>query len=263
MKIAINTKLRNILSVVVPVIALIFGVFVFLSRYAYAEDGHNSLLTTYIVACVVLFWALRKMSPVLLGLCLVVMLGTQVYAAQKFNWRQAYIENAVAGNPFPLEEMIISYPTYEDHLFTFLKKPDWVRFNSDCIQPALEKLPTGDHCGTPENIQAKYNIDIIGEMTVYAGKMQRTAKMLESGKMAKRSQYLACIAEKNCATIPLLPRGVDAEKMDPMSRDYLEIRQAFWSLVKDKKLSKETCNLTDICRALVNIGIVDQDAIPF
>ncbi|HEY8963700.1 MAG TPA: hypothetical protein VIN59_04470, partial [Alphaproteobacteria bacterium] len=228
-----------------------------------AEDGHNTVLTVYIVACLVLFVALRKMSVVLIALCLLVMLGSQVYASQKFDWRQAYIENAIAGKPFPLEEMITTYPTFEQHMFKFLKAPDWVRFNSECIQPALNNLPGNADCKTPEAIMLRYNIDILESMRQLTAKMQNTAKLLESGQMAKRSQYVDCIAQKNCVSIPLLPKGVDAEKMDPMSKDYLEIRQAFWSLIKDKKMSKETCNLTPMCRALVNLNIVKADSLPF
>jgi|GEM_PF-1345631 len=258
-----HDKLRLIVAMVVPLIVLIFGTLVMLSRYAYAEDGHNIILTIYIVGCILLFFALRKVSVVFIALLAVLLVGSQVYASQKFNWRQDYIDKANSGHPFPLEEMITAYPTYEEHIFSFLGAQDWVRFNNDCIQPALTSGLLMDQCRTPQEIQDRYRIDIFSAMGDLKHRMQNTAKRLEQGKLSRRSEYMDCIARKECATIPLLPKGVDATKLDPMSKDYIEIRQAFWSLVKDKKMSPGTCELTPICKALVQLGIVNTDSMPF
>jgi len=118
-------------------------------------------------------------------------------------------------------------------------------------------------CTSSEQIMVTYNIDIINAMRLHTGKMQRTAKMLEQGKLTKRSEYLQCIATKSCVSIPLLPKGVDADKLDPTSKDFIDIRQAFWSLVKDKKMSKETCGVTPICKALVSMRVINPESMPF
>ena len=243
--------------------ALGAGLFIFYSRYAYAEEGHDILAIAYLIGCIALFFGIRLWKILIMIVAVAALAGIQVYANQKFDWRQNYIQMAEMGQPFFLEELIDHYPTYEEHTFSFLNAPDWVRFNDDCIQPGLLNGVVPPRCTSFDLIQRYFNIDLATAMGTYFVKMKYTAKQIEEGKMKKRSDYASCIASKNCVTIPLLPKGVDAEKIDPTSRDYIGVRQAFWSLVNDKKMSQEVCALTPVCRALVNMKVVDPAKLPF
>lgn len=262
-KFKFRDNMRNVLSWVVLALFLVVGVFAYLGRYAYAEDGHNWYLFFYIIACGGLFIGVRRFNIGLIVAMLVLAFGLQMFANQKFNWRYEYVTNAVAGNPFALSEFIHEYPTYEEYLMRFMGDPDWVRLNRDYIQPALNDAPVGPHCATTDSIYVYYNIDIIDEMRRYANRMRQTAKQLDEGKLKRRQEYQDCIQRRSCATIPLLPKGVDAEQIDPMSQDYLDIRQAYWSLVNDKTLSPEVCTLTPMCKAMVKMGLVQANSLPF
>lgn len=239
------------------------GLASFYTRYPYAENGHNYLAMAYIGACFFLFYGIRLWKPKLLIVAVAVLVGSYAYATKKFDWREDYIKMAEMGQPFALEEYIDAYPTFEQHTFKFLKAPDWVGFNDDCVQPALVGQVIPPKCGGLELIQEHYNIDMMSVMSIHASKMRATAKKIEAGEMQKRTSYAECIARKECATIPLLPKGVDAEKLDPNSQDYIGIRQAFWSLVNDKKMSQQACALNMMCRALVAMKAINSDKIPF
>lgn len=250
-------------AVLTTVGALAIGFGAFYMRYAYAEDGHNLLAIGYLIACILLFFGVRMYNILILIIAVAACGGIQMYAMKKFDWRQGYIDLANMGQPFFLEEFIERYPTFEEHNFKFLKAPDWVRFNDECVQPALLNQVVLPRCTTFDLINRYYNIEMQPVMNIYYGKMRKTAKMVQEGKLKKRSEYAQCIANKSCATIPLLPKGVDAEKLDPTSRDFIGIRQAFWSLINDKKMSQEVCALTPVCRALVNMKVVDPAKLPF
>lgn len=250
-------------AITITLAALAVGLGAFYLRYAYAEDGLRYIVITYIVACFGLFFSIRLWKIILIGIFAAMMIATQLYATHKFDWRQNYIELANMGQPFFLEEFIDRYPTYEEHTFPFLGAPDWVRFNDECVQPALLNQVIPPRCASTDLIQRYYRLDVVMAMSTYYSRMKNTAKMVEEGKLKKRSQYAQCIADKQCATIPLLPKGVDAEQVDPSSKDYIGIRQAFWSLINDKKMSQQVCSLTPLCRALVNMKAIDPAKMPF
>lgn len=262
-KFKFKDHLRSVIAIGVTALMLIVGVFAYLGRYAYAEDGHNWYLFFYILTCGGLFWGIRRMNIGLIIAMVLLGIGIQVFANQKFNWRYEYVENALAGKHFELSEFIHEYPTYEQYLFNITGAPDWVRLNRQCIQPALNEQSTHPNCATTDMIFNNYNIDIIDEMRRYANRMRATAKQLDEGKLKRRHEYQACIQRGQCATIPLLPKGVDAEQIDPMSQDYLDIRQAYWSLVNDKTLTPAVCSLTPMCKAMVKMGLVQPNSLPF
>jgi len=242
---------------------LIVGLLVFWSRYEYAEQGHDLLAIFFIIACIGLFFGIRLWNIPILIVAIFVAVTTQIYASNKFSWRENYIQLAQMGQPFPLDEFIDHFPSYEEYTFKFLKAPDWVRFNEECVQPALSNQAVPPRCATFDLIQKYYYIDVRNVMQLHFGKMKKTAKMVQEGKMNKRSAYIDCIANKICAAIPLLPKGVDAGQIEQNSKDYIGVRQAFWSLIDDKKMSPQVCSLTPLCRALVNMKAVDPAKMPF
>ncbi len=259
----INERNLNILGIVAAVIAALAGAVVFYGRYPFAEPGTNYLIGAYGVCCFLLFFGIRLWKITIMAIAIFGLIGVQSYSARKFSWRENYISLAQMGQPFFLNEFIDHYPTYEEYTFEFMKAPDWVRFNDECVQPALTQNPVPPRCASFDLIQRYYRIDLRQAMSQHFAKMKRTATMVQEGKLSKRSAYAECIANKQCATIPLLPKGVDANAIDPGSQDYIGIRQAFWSLINDKKMSPTACALTPLCKALVNMRVVIPDKMPF
>jgi len=244
-------------------VAVLAGAGTFYVRYPYTEDGQAYLMIAYLLFILVLFFAIKLWKLPLIGVAVVFSISILGYANKKFDWRENYIQMAKLGQPFFLEEMIDRYPTYEEYTFDFLGAPDWVRFNEECVQPALLNQVVLGRCASFELIQRFYRIDMQAAMITHLNKMRETAKRIQEGQMKKRSEYIACLASKECAAIPLLPKGIDATRIDPTSRDYIGIRQAFWSLINERKMSQETCALTPICRALVNMKVVEPAKLPF
>lgn len=259
----IDEKKLKMMAVVTALGAAAIGSMTFYLRYPYIESGHGYIYAAYLGACIGLAVTLRMRNLALFVLALLAAIGFQIYAVKKFDWRQTYISMAEAGQPFALEEYIDTYPTFEEHLFTFLNMPDWVRFNQQCVQPALAQQPTAARCGSVDLIQRYYNIDIIASMTAHFEKMRFTARRIQSGDMKKSYEYAQCIANKQCASVPMLPKGVDANRIAGDSEEYIGIRKAFWSLVNDSKVTEEVCALTPVCRALVNLKVIDPQHMPF
>jgi hypothetical protein len=263
MKAPVSERLLTILGLIIAIGVALVGLFVFVGRYEYAEAGHDYLVMGYVAACFLLFFGVRLWNIPLFVLAVLACIGIQVYSSMKFDWREQYITQAQAGQPFPLEEYIDHYPSFEEHTFKILKSPDWVGFNNDCVQPALHNQPMAGQCGSFATIQQYYNIDIQTVMSQHYARMKNTAKMIQAGKMNKRTALVNCIANKGCASIPLLPKGVDANRIDPTSRDYIDVRQAFWSLINDKKMSADVCAADLLCKALTTMKAVDPAKLPF
>ncbi len=259
----LSERKMGFLALVALLAAVFIGGSMFYSRYPYAEDGTNTLIIVYLAGCAGLYFSVRLWKTALLGLCVTVIAASFIYTSLKFNWRESYIQMAEVGQPFFLEDVIDHYPTFEEYNFSFLGAPDWVRFNDECVQPALKNQTIPPRCASIDLIQRYYRVDVTAMMSALAERMRNTAKMVENGKLTKRSAYIGCIVEKVCAAIPLLPKGVDAKQIDPSSRDYLTVRQAFWSLVNDPKLSPEACELTPLCKALATMKAINPDRLPF
>lgn len=253
----------TIMGLLGSILTLTVGLLVFWSRYEFAEQGHDILAIIFMVACIGLFFGVRLWNIPILIVALFTAITVQIYASNKFGWRENYIQLAQMGQPFPLDEFIDHFPTYEEYTFRFLKAPDWVRFNEECVQPSLTNQVVPPRCANFDLIERYYHVDVRNAMSLHFGKMKKTAKMIQDGKMNKRSAYIDCISNKVCAAIPLLPKGVDAAQIEQNSKDYIGIRQAFWSLVDDKKMSPQVCSLTPLCRALVNMKAVEPGKLPF
>ena len=263
MKAPVSETLLTIIGLIIAIAAAAVGLFMFFSRYEYAEAGQNYLVMGYVASCFILFFGIRLWNIPLFVIAILALSGVMTYSQLKFSWREDYIESAKAGHPFELEEYIDHYPSYEEHLFKIMKAPDWVGFDEDCVKPALMNQSMAGQCGAIDLINQYYNIDVKRTMTEHYGRMKNTAKQIQAGKLNKRSAYIQCLASKTCATIPLLPKGVDANHIDPTSTDYIDVRTAFWSIINDKHMTLPVCNLTPLCKALINMRAVDAKRLPF
>ena len=253
-------------SLSIGLAVLAYGLFIFLTQWQYSEPGHETMLIGYLVGSVAIFFALRfsKLAiAVVIGVCLFLV---TLYAGQKFEWRKTYIQNAQNGNYFALEQYIDTYPSYEDHHFSWITNaPKWVDFSSDCYEPLLKsddlsetKKSLNTHCLSAESILSSYNIDVKTMINDHYRKMQNTAKMLEKGRLKNKRRFEGCINDKKCVMIPLLPAGTNVEQQ---SEDYLDIRKQFWSLINDKKMSQANCDFFDLCRVMTGAEIIPFDKI--
>lgn len=243
-----------------------YGFYMFLSQWAYSEAGHEYLLAAYILCSIVVFFSLR-MSKIGSAIFFVMILFFIIfYSNQKFEWRKSYIQDAAAGQYFPLEQYIESYPIYEQQTFPwFFDGPNWVAFSKECYEPFLSgtlaeaKKSVGRNCQEAELIRDYYGINLITVIKDHYSKMRKTAKQLQKGRFKTKKKFETCIQSKKCVMIPLLPAG--AEDITQQSKQYLDIRKQFWSLINDDKISVQNCNFFDICRIAVITDLLTMDDI--
>lgn len=246
-----------ILSLIVSVLCLIGGVSHMLSQWQYYESGQGILLVAYLLACFLLFFAVRFIKPMQI-LAAFLLLGLIVfYANVKFDWRRTYITNAVKGDYFILEDYIAEYPSLEEYHFGWAwGEPAWVHFAEDCILPNISGQNTLPACRSAGSIQEQYNIDIRAAINEHFRKMQDTAKRIERGQMKSKEQYQDCLMRKQCAFIPLLPANADPERISRDSEDYLLTRRMFWSLINDTEISPEICEYMLLCRVMRDLSVI-------
>jgi hypothetical protein len=77
---------------------LVFGLYSFLSQWAYSEPGHEYLAITIAAVCTALFFTLRLSKIGVSIVLIVIFCVTWIYAGQKFEWRKDYVESAKKGN---------------------------------------------------------------------------------------------------------------------------------------------------------------------
>lgn len=243
------------ISIIVALIALIYGISFFQSNWAFSEDGHEYLFIGYALISIALFFTVR-FSKKALSFFLIVFLALVVfYSGQKFDWRQSYIQAAEAGKFFPLDPYIESYPTYEQHSFAWVTgTPKYVDFVENCYNPMLRDGEEGRNCKTSSLIKEHYDIDVKKIIRDHYKKMQSTASSLEKGRFKTKAQLEKCLQDKKCAKIPLLPP--EAEGIDQQSTEFMDIRLQFWSIVNDKRISEQNCNFFEFCRLMLEKDIV-------
>lgn len=240
------------------------GFYMFAKDWSYFENGQMGLIACFLAGLVGFFFAFSR-KKMALAILAVALCGLSVFASQKkYEWRRNYIESGRSGVPFPLEPYIDRYPPYEEYLLApWLGTPDWVRFSRECIEPVLKEEEPGKSCGNLGAIRQKYNIDVMAALNSYRNKMAQTAKKIADGKLTKKIDYMNCLSSRQCAEVPLLPPGVDADALDPESDDFIRIRRPFWQLVNDKTITPEICVYMNLCRVLGKTGAVslDQDVV--
>jgi len=251
------TRLFHSLPVALGVsIAFIFyGLSLFYGNWEYSEDGHEYLALIFVLMCVALFFALRLAKGALSIVSLIFIIGLLIYSGQKFDWRESYVTAAQAGHHFALDAYIDSYPTFEQHNFAgLLGEPQWVNFSKTCYEPLLKaedisraRKNLDRKCKTAATIREAYNVDIADMVNNYYRRMTTTARQIERERFRTKEQFAKCIQDKRCAMIPLLPEGV---QVSANSRDFLEIRNQFWSLINDKTISAANCDFFDFCRVM-------------
>lgn len=248
---------RKKVAVVSALLLLAAGMFLFITYRNFLDMGHIPLAVGYLILVIAVYVSLNKARIIPALLCLALAGGVLFLSLVKVQWSKDYLKSLTTRQAFILEDYIERYPTFEEYYFAgFLGVPDWVRFSRDCVEKALNKQPVAQNCRTADSIRDAYNIDIQKEINHFMGRMQSTAIKVKDGGITSGQQYQSCIAQRNCAPIPLLPENVDAEKISVRSKEYAEVRRAFWDLVEKKGLTKDICLSMLLCKAMNITGAV-------
>lgn len=242
-------------ATILAIMFLVGGLYVFFRDMEYIEKGHTPIILGYCVMCGLFYVCFRSWRVGLSGICVFTMIFLLGFGVQKFNWRKEYVESRTA---FFLEEYITEYPSLEQHIMvSYFSGEDWVGFSRNCAEPAMQGQKIPGDCASAELIQKNYGIDVKKVVKDYFGKMKKTAQKIEKGQMKTAKQYQDCVADKSCAIVPMLPKGVDPEEIDPNSGDFIDVRKAFWSVVNDKDVTPEVCEYIKLCKVLVNLKVID------
>lgn len=235
------------------------GLYVFISGVPWFETGQYALIFLFLVLLGGLFFAVFRMRIPLAILVFALGIATLYAAHEKFAWRRDYLESGIAGKVFILDPYIRDYPPLEFYLAApWLGLPDWVRLARDCVDPVRKGMAAGENCANLSAIQSTYHIDIKKELQAYRARMARTADQISKGKITKKKEYQSCIARKDCAEVPLLPKDIDPDSIDPESNDYLPVRRMFWQLTNEKTMTPELCASLVLCAALLKTGAISD-----
>lgn len=256
----VDDNIYTIVTVAAAFMLLIAGCWMFFADFAYRDHGQLWVLAVFVVFTALACFSALKRTHKLTIILTVMAVAAMFYSNAKFDWRKTYIESKRANNAMMLDAYIAEYPSFEQYLFAgILGHEDPVRLSKNCLEPLVAgSAPESDSCASLAAMQQKYKIDALGLLTAYHDKMKATAKKINQGELKTAGEYAACIARKECATIPLLPAGVKANAIDSNSnKDYYDIRKAYWSLVKDEKLTPEVCGFIPLCAALGKAKLID------
>lgn len=255
---SLNDRQVTMASLVTSVGLLCIGLYMFFERAAYAETGTGWLAIGYVVMCFFAFFTIRLRMLVLSILCLCALVVIQSYAFKKYEWRRIYVESASNGQPFMAEAYIDQYPTYEQQLKARLfREANWVDFSNDCLLPLSQDAKPDVRCSNPALIESYYALDLNSALTAYFDKMKATAIRIKDGELKTKAELQQCIADKQCALVPLLPPDVDANAISPTSVEYMAIRRAFWSVINDTRIKPEVCDYILLCKAMVQLRLMD------
>jgi len=239
------------------VFALSIGLTTFLRNWEYSETGHGWLLLAFCISSALLFFFLRLRQKSLAIMIVIMLVVIQTYAVKKFDWQRQYMENALTGKRFLAEDYIDKYPTFEEQLQArYLGQPNWVDFTNDCLIPLNQGLKTDNRCLNLSSVSTYYHLDLNAALNDYYQRMRNTARRISNGELKTKTELQQCIAQKQCALVPLLPPDVQAASIGPASTEFLIIRKAFWSLVNDDRLKPEVCEYSLLCKAMVQMGFL-------
>ncbi len=128
-------------------------------------------------------------------------------------------------------------------------------FLKACVEPVLVgKDDVGEACRSTQAIADTYNVDIKGHINARHALMKTTARRIADGELLTPQAYKACIANDQCAEVPLLASNVDPEKMTAAQRVASE---TFWDLVEQDRMTQPVCDLIPECQVMVKLKAID------
>lgn len=233
------------------------GAFLLVTYRNYLDIGHLPLGILYALLVFLTYRSLKN-AKILFSLVSIGIMGLMLFVAiAKVQWNKDYLRGLSTPQAFIMEDYIEHYPRLEEYYFVkTLNLPDWVRFTRSCVKPALNGQAVHNTCRRADVVLDTYNIDIQAETKKFMERMQQTAQSVKDGSITSGADYQACITNKTCAPIPLLPENVDAEKLQGNNTEHVEVRRAFWDLVEKKGLTPAVCQSMILCKAMVISGAI-------
>jgi hypothetical protein len=246
-----DRQLQLALGATLVLLIVVLGIF--FNNFAYVEAGTEYYFVGSMVGLGLLFWGLRSFKLMVLVPAVLIILVCLGMSIMKFNWREAYLAKADAGNPFLFEEYIESYPSFEEYVFaSFTGGPNWITFSRDCAEPVQRSQPPAAECSDLKAIQATYGLDMKKIVNDHFQKMKKTAIRISKGQLKDKVRYEQCIKLGQCVVVPMLPANVNPAVLQ--TGEYNEIRKAFWALVDENKLNEDVCDQMLLCSTLVQTG---------
>jgi hypothetical protein len=237
---------------------LTIGLYVFYSGSAYLEPGQSIFLTLFLVTCCCFYVLMRSQTITFSSAAAFIALFFVFIMYSKSEWRQSYIEAMNSQKGFYLDEYMDKYPTWEQQIWIRLSGgPNWVDFNNECALPYLRGRDVKTKCVSFTVIEKEYGLDMKSELQDHFQKMKKTAQRIEKGQIKNVRQYRNCILDKSCALVPMLPKGVETDKLDNNSPQYGNIRKAFWSIINDQNITPEVCEFMRLCDLLIDLNVID------
>lgn len=248
---------RHKMAMGAAILLLIMGVFAALTYRNYLDIGHVPVFILYALFNFLVFRALKK-ARIVMALVSIGLVALLLFVAlAKVQWNRNYLQSLTTSNAFILEDYIERYPRMEEYYFSWvLRQPDWIRFADQCVSPALQKRPVQTYCRSPQAIRERFRINLMAEIHDYMAKMQETATRIKEGRIKSSRDYQRCLAQKQCVPVPLLPDGVDPEKIAQDAMQHTDVRLAFWDLVDKRGLTPHVCGSMVLCRAMAMSGAV-------
>lgn len=246
----------SFLAILLSVFFAVIGLYYFFSQFEYFEVGQLVLMALFVLCNVMFFFWFKERRIVYASLMIGMMFLVIAAANKKYEWRENYVTKG-----FELELYIDQYPSWEEYLYArVMEEPNWVDFVNTCVKPSQRgrRASAPAHCGNLRAIEQTYHIDMGEELQKHFQKMKKTAKAIANERV-RQIGYPRCILSKTCAQVPLLPKGVDPDSVNPESMDYIEIRRAFWDLVEGSQVTAEICGHMELCRVLRDLGAINPE----
>ena len=126
-------------------------------------------------------------------------------------------------------------------------------FYRDCVTRVLAGGDVLPSCANSAAMAAAYKVDAGLMLATAQGRMAETVRRIVNGNVYDEKTYNQCLKNGTCVPVPVVPRGGDQDSAAGRAA-----RAEFWHLARDGGLTAGTCQMLDICRALLKIGLIDQ-----
>lgn len=133
---------------------------------------------------------------------------------------------------------------------------DVALFTQDCVETVLNDLTPPEACNTAETIEEEYGVDVFYALDVHQGRMISTVRMIADGQLLTEEDFEDCMRRDECVDIPMIPPDIRGKKGVAGTPQAQQVRETFWHLVNNGRITPETCSFTDICRAMYKLGII-------
>jgi hypothetical protein len=128
-------------------------------------------------------------------------------------------------------------------------------FYNDCVALILRSGEILPSCASLEAIEMAYQVNPVHLLVREQGRMIDTARKIAGGDVTNESELRQCMKKNECVKVPGLNFDIEIGTASGKAA-----QAEFWHLVNDGSITSATCEMTDICRAMVKAGLYPQPA---